>query len=91
MPLRIDLLVPANIRISKLDDIAINAPGEMAKNEDFCVFIQGSAPFGIKAGSAVGSGDEVNMRITISLPPDALDSAVGSIYTDTQTITVDLE
>lgn len=141
VPFSIDLVVPANIRISGLDDMEINAPGEMAKDEDFCVFTQGGAPFGIKADSAVGSdgsfqlggritGDRItyhveantsppsapmmltegvptapiwsghtqldcgggsNMRITVTLPPGALDNAVESTYTDTLTITVELE
>lgn len=52
----IELQVPANIRISGLDDIVINAPYEMEKDEDFCVFTQGGAAFGIKADSASGTG-----------------------------------
>ncbi|WP_323846711.1 hypothetical protein [Microbulbifer magnicolonia] len=136
----IQLNVPANIRISGLNDMTINAPAEMTKSEDFCVFTQGGAAFGIKADSAAGNGsfqfqgqntgDRItynaeadthppsapvtlnegvptpaiwsghiqqdcnngsNMRIVISLPTGALDNAEESTYTDTLTLTVELE
>lgn len=142
IPFRVSVEVASKIRISGLSDMAItaNPSGLTEAQQEFCVYSQGGASFGITATSVNGSGsfllagnlDQIeyetwvqsltvggllqltegqptsqlwpgtlwdqctggsgeNMQLSIRIQPAALANALESSYSDTLTLTVELD